>query len=165
LDASQRRVTTPLFPTYEILKLVKFYQKLASLPIFLLLCISKYFLKPKNTASFSILNHDSTKQITTGPAFNNFTQTCIAGRRVCSFATYFFPDYCWRYNHGKWVFLPMLTVSIAGACGGAFYYLADYFRIQNGWNKLLVNIVSLLCYVAGLWLSLVFALSLVGLWD
>ncbi|MDQ3278859.1 MAG: potassium transporter KefB [Bacteroidota bacterium] len=68
-------------------------------------------------------------------------------------------------NDGSWVFLAMLTVAIAGACGGAFYHLVSQVPIERGWKRSLANLVCLLVYLVGLWMGLVYALSLVGLWD
>lgn len=69
------------------------------------------------------------------------------------------------FNDGSWIYLPMLTVPLAGAGGGAFYHVATLVTIRNHWNKFVANAVCLLVYLAGLWLGFVYALSVVGLWD
>lgn len=68
-------------------------------------------------------------------------------------------------DDGTWVMVPMLTIAIAGGCGGIFYHLANFLRIQNGWNKTVVVAICVIVYCIGLWLGLVYGLSLVGLWD
>jgi hypothetical protein len=65
----------------------------------------------------------------------------------------------------NWVLIPISLVTIGGACGAIFYHVADYMRQQRGWSKIWINILCTLVYIAGLYLSLVYALSLVGLWD
>jgi hypothetical protein len=67
--------------------------------------------------------------------------------------------------YGSWVLWPMLTVAIGGACGGIFYHLTGFLRSQGGWIKVAVIILCVLVYIVGLWLSLVYGLSVVGLWD
>jgi hypothetical protein len=66
---------------------------------------------------------------------------------------------------GSWVFLPMLAVSAGGACGGVFYSLMDLLRVHGGWKKILANVVSVVLYVIGVYLSLILALHALGLWD
>ncbi|GAB3835604.1 hypothetical protein GCM10028821_32300 [Hymenobacter jeollabukensis] len=66
---------------------------------------------------------------------------------------------------GLWTVLPLLTVPVAGAFGGLLYYLLDYLRYQGGWQKAVANVVSLVAYGVLLWLSLVAAFAVTGLWD
>ena len=67
---------------------------------------------------------------------------------------------------GPWVCMPMVTVLIGGAGGGAFFHLMhNIWHLDNLWKKVLVNTICFVVYIVSLWLSLVFALSLVGLWD
>jgi hypothetical protein len=66
---------------------------------------------------------------------------------------------------GTWVLLPMLTVTIGGAGGGALYYLVSLLPVHSFWKKVLVNIVCLMVYFAILWFSFIWALSIVGLWN
>jgi hypothetical protein len=68
-------------------------------------------------------------------------------------------------DDGFWIFLVMTSVTIGGASGGAFYHLLDQLVKPSGWKKLFFNIACGIIYFTGLWLSLVYALSLVGLWD
>ena len=63
-----------------------------------------------------------------------------------------------------WYIRPLIVVPLAGATGGVFYFLMDYFRSQGGWKKVLANTVSFFVYVFGLWIGTV--LGLVGtLWN
>lgn len=66
---------------------------------------------------------------------------------------------------GNKIFVPIMSVTVGGACGGLFYYLMGYVRMYGGWKKVFANITSLLVYIIGLWLSLVYGLSLIGLWN
>lgn len=68
-------------------------------------------------------------------------------------------------DDGTWILIPILTIAIAGACGGAFYHLADFLRLQNGWNKSLITAICVAVFFVGLYLGFVYGLSLVGLWD
>lgn len=58
-----------------------------------------------------------------------------------------------------WRIRPLVIVPFAGAMGGLFYHLMDYFRLQGGWKKIVANIVSLLVYIIGLWLGTVLGLD------
>jgi hypothetical protein len=68
-------------------------------------------------------------------------------------------------NVGTLVFIPMAAVAVGGACGGAFYCFMDLFRNQGGWKKHLANVISVLVYFIGCYMSLILALSAIGLWD
>lgn len=63
-----------------------------------------------------------------------------------------------------WMVRPILVVPIAGAMGGLFYALMDPIRQQGGLKKILINTISLIVYIIGLWMGTV--LGLAGtLWD
>ncbi|KAA9327535.1 potassium transporter KefB [Hymenobacter busanensis] len=66
---------------------------------------------------------------------------------------------------GLWAILPLLTVPVAGAFGGLLYFLLDYLRCQGSWQKVVANVFWALAYCAGLWISLVAAFAVTGLWD
>ena len=68
-------------------------------------------------------------------------------------------------DFGKLIYLPFVTVSFGGACGGIFYYLMGYFRQFGTWQKVVAHIISFLVYFVSLWLSLVMALAATGHWD
>ncbi len=66
------------------------------------------------------------------------------------------PDPAW----GKYYFIrPMIIVPLAGATGGAFYYLMERMRSQLGWNHTLTIFLSLLVFIVGLWLGSVLGLD------
>jgi hypothetical protein len=66
---------------------------------------------------------------------------------------------------GYWTLISYLTVSFGGAMGGIFFYLLQPFRNMGGWKKAAANVLSCIVYIIGLWISLVIALALTGLWD
>lgn len=70
-----------------------------------------------------------------------------------------------RVDFEPWEFLALASVTVGGACGGIFYNVMDIFRIQGGRKRLLANIVSVLVYIVGLYLSLVLSLNATGQWD
>ena len=63
------------------------------------------------------------------------------------------------------MFLPLLTVSIAGAAGGLVFHISRPYRHQKGSIGLIAFIFSMLVFFIGIWLSLVAALAVIGLWD
>ena len=65
----------------------------------------------------------------------------------------------------SWVYIPIITTSIGGACSGLFYYLVhDLFFKDYKYGKL-IKVFCGICFIIIFWLSLVFALAQVGLWD
>lgn len=69
------------------------------------------------------------------------------------------------FDDGFWILIPTSAVTIAGALGGIFYDVVDHIRRQRNWNKLVVDIVCVLAYLAGLYMSLILALNFTGDWD
>ena len=61
-----------------------------------------------------------------------------------------------------WMIKPLITVPIAGALGGVFYYFMDHLGYRGGWKKILAIVLSLFAYVVALWLGTV--LGLAGVW-
>jgi hypothetical protein len=61
--------------------------------------------------------------------------------------------------------IPLGTIAIGGACGGIFFYLMDYVRQYGGWKKVVANILCVPVYFVAMWMSLVFGLAQIGLWD
>ena len=57
-----------------------------------------------------------------------------------------------------WMIRPLVVISLAGACGGAFYHFMDQQRL-HGWPKLFAVLFSLLVYVIGIWLGSVIGLD------
>jgi hypothetical protein len=65
------------------------------------------------------------------------------------------PDPEW----GKyWRIRPLIVTPIAGAMGGAFYYLMDHL-VSKGLNRTVAVILSLIVFVIGLWLGTVLGLA------
>jgi len=58
-----------------------------------------------------------------------------------------------------WMIRPLIIVPLAGATGGAFYWLMDGIRYQGSWKKIVVNVVCLLVYIIGLWMGAVLGLD------
>jgi len=63
------------------------------------------------------------------------------------------------------IFIPFLTISIGGAAGGVFYSLMDFFRNNETWKNVIVNLICLVVFFFAMWISLVFGLAMIGLWD
>lgn len=61
-----------------------------------------------------------------------------------------------------WMVRPLIIVPIAGAAGGAFFYIMDYLRYQGGWKKPAAIVLSILGYVFVLWVGTVLGLD--GTW-
>ncbi len=61
--------------------------------------------------------------------------------------------------------IPVLTVTAGGMLGGINYYLMDFMRWHGGWKKVVANTWSVLVFIVCLYLSLVFGLAQIGLWD
>ncbi len=68
-------------------------------------------------------------------------------------------------DRGTWMLLPMATVPVGGAMGGAFFHLTGFLRERGGWIAVFGWVLAILVYCAGFWTSLVGALAVVGLWD
>lgn len=66
---------------------------------------------------------------------------------------------------GAWVLSPLCTMSITGMGGGIFFYLMNLLPLKGGWQRVSINIFCSLAFLFSMWLSLVFGLSLVGLWS
>ncbi|WBL21631.1 hypothetical protein [Zunongwangia sp. HRR-M8] len=65
----------------------------------------------------------------------------------------------------SWVYIPIITTSIGGACSGLFYYLAHDLFFKDHKYRNIINLFCRFCFLVIFWLSLVFALARVGLWD
>ncbi len=69
-------------------------------------------------------------------------------------------DHDWgRY----WMIRPLIIAPMAGAMGGAFYYLMDQLS-RRGLNKTLALVLSVIVFVVGLWLGIVLGLD-GTMWD
>src|ERR1700750_2964443 len=63
---------------------------------------------------------------------------------------------------GSRLLWPLATVAVGGACGGIFFHLTGFLRSQGGWIRVAVIVLCVLVYIVGLWLSLVYGLSVIG---
>ena len=61
-----------------------------------------------------------------------------------------------------WMVRPLIIVPIAGAAGGAFFYIMDHLRYQGGWKKIAAVILSVVGYLFVLWIGTVLGLD--GTW-
>lgn len=57
-----------------------------------------------------------------------------------------------------WYIRPLIVTPIAGAMGGAFWYLMDLMSTR-GMNKTVAVILSLIVFVIGLWLGTILGLA------
>ncbi|MDT0643204.1 hypothetical protein RM553_10230 [Zunongwangia sp. F363] len=57
------------------------------------------------------------------------------------------------------------SISIGGAGAGAAYYLCCDLLEPQGTQRIIPKIFSAVLFLVSFWLSLVFALAQVGLWD
>ncbi|NEU09956.1 potassium transporter KefB [Flavihumibacter sp. R14] len=62
-----------------------------------------------------------------------------------------------------WMIRPLIITPIAGAMGGAFYYLMDHLS-SRGLNRTAAVILSLFVFFIGLWLGIVLGLD-GTMWD
>lgn len=58
-----------------------------------------------------------------------------------------------------WMVRPLLIVPLAGALGGLFYHFMDTCRKCNGWNRILVLLISVVIYIIGVWLGIIAGLD------
>ena len=61
-----------------------------------------------------------------------------------------------------WMIRPLIVVPLAGAAGGAFFYVMDFLRYQGGWKTGLAYILSIVGFFVIFWLGSVFGLA--GTW-
>ena len=57
-----------------------------------------------------------------------------------------------------WWIRPLIVTPVAGAMGGAFYYLMDHL-CSKGLNRTVAVSLSLIVFIIGLWLGTVFGLA------
>lgn len=68
------------------------------------------------------------------------------------------------HNWGKyWMIRPLIITPMAGAMGGAFYYLMGLLS-RRGLNKTLAVLLSMIVFITGLWLGIVSGLD-GTMWD
>lgn len=72
------------------------------------------------------------------------------------------PDPAWP---AFWRIRPLIITPLAGAAGGACYYIIEQHLLnQGGWRKGLAIVLSILVYIIGLWLGIVLGLD-GTMWD
>ena len=54
-----------------------------------------------------------------------------------------------------WMLRPIIVTPIAGAAGGAFFYVINHLLNQRGWQKALAIVVGIIGYLIALWLGTV----------
>ena len=63
-----------------------------------------------------------------------------------------------------WMIRPLIVTPFAGAMGGLCNYIIFKYREQFGVNKVLATILSVLVFIAGLWMGIVLGLD-GTMWD
>ena len=58
-----------------------------------------------------------------------------------------------------WMVKPLIITPLAGAAGGGATYLVSLLGTQNGWQKALAILVSVVGYIIALWLGIVLGLN------
>ena len=59
-----------------------------------------------------------------------------------------------------WRIRPLVIVPLSGAMGGVFYYfMVNYLRHKQGWQKTIAIVLSLIVCLIGLWLGTVLGLD------
>lgn len=58
-----------------------------------------------------------------------------------------------------WMLKPLIITPLAGAAGGGATYLVSLLSTQNGWQKALAILVSVVGYIIALWLGIVLGLN------
>ena len=58
-----------------------------------------------------------------------------------------------------WQIKPLIMVPIAGAMGGAFYYLLAPFRAKGSWQMALGILIGLIGFLFALWIGTVLGLN------
>lgn len=71
------------------------------------------------------------------------------------------PDPSWGSN---WRMRPLIITPLAGAAGGAFFYLMSRFGHEGGWKKVMMLLVGLIGFLFALWIGTILGLD-GTLWD
>lgn len=106
----------------------------------------------------TITNNLTTKKIDTGVLIKRMLICAAIGLTLIAIflAGVNKPDPSW----GKfWMIKPLVMVPIAGAAGGAWYYLLGRMFDQGGWSRVVVNIIGLISIIVALWLGTVLGLN------
>ncbi len=66
------------------------------------------------------------------------------------------PDPAWpKY----WKIRPLVVVTIAGAAGGAFYYLMSQLGKEGTWKRIFTTLLGMIGYVVAIWMGSVLGLD------
>ncbi len=63
-----------------------------------------------------------------------------------------------------WMVKPLIVTPLTGALGGLSFYIIERVRLQMGWNKLLMGVISGIVFLVILWLGIVLGLN-GTMWD
>lgn len=63
-----------------------------------------------------------------------------------------------------WKLRPMIVTPIAGAMGGAFFYLMEFVGREGGWKRIFCSFIGIIGFIIALWLGSVLGLD-GTLWD
>jgi hypothetical protein len=58
-----------------------------------------------------------------------------------------------------WRIRPLIITPLAGAAGGAIFYLMNYLSSKQGWSKALAVSLAGIIFIVGLWLGIVLGLD------
>ena len=58
-----------------------------------------------------------------------------------------------------WRIRPLIITPLAGATGGAIFYLLNYLSARNGFSKALAITLGVIIYIIGLWMGIVLGLD------
>jgi hypothetical protein len=58
-----------------------------------------------------------------------------------------------------WMVKPLIIVPLAGAAGGAFFYLVGTLRLQGNWGRILTFIIGIIGFIIAFWLGSVLGLN------
>ena len=58
-----------------------------------------------------------------------------------------------------WMIRPLIVVPFAGAMGGLVSYFMAQLAELNGWNKILISILTAIICIIGLWMGIVLGLN------
>src|SRR5690606_17568525 len=65
----------------------------------------------------------------------------------------------------SWMYVPYITVAIGATCGGCvYYYLVDFLKSSQQ-MKIVLKVTAWIMFIICSWMSFIFGLSLVVLWD
>jgi len=106
-------------------------------------------MTPKETTLRSINTASLIKHMLVG--------TAIALAVICFFVfSVDNPNPAWP---AFWRVRPLIITPLAGAAGGACFYLIDHLLNHNGRRKALAVILGILVFIIGLWLGIVLGLD------